>query len=96
MESRTGTATASMVVGIVAVAGEWLSFIPWFVGLVLGIVAICLAANGLKACPDGKPGHGMAVAGLVLGIVAVGLTGVFALCMCVGLPLGLAGFAALL
>ena len=65
MESRTGTATASMVVGIVAVAGEWLSFIPWFVGLVLGIVA-------------------------------VGLTGVFALCMCVGLPLGLAGFAALL
>ena len=54
MESRTGTATASMVVGIVAVAG------------------------------------------LVLGIVAVGLTGVFVLCMCVGLPLGLAGFAALL
>lgn len=96
MESRTGAATASMVVGIVAVAGEWLSFIPWFVGLVLGIVAICLAANGLKACPDGQPGHGMAVAGLVLGIVAVGLTGVFALCMCVGLPLGLAGFAALL
>lgn len=98
MENRTGTATASMVVGIVALAGEWLGILPWFVGFVLGIVAVCLAANGLKACPDGRPGHGMAIAGLVLGIVAIGFTGIFAMCMCVGVgvPLGLAGLAALL
>lgn len=98
MESRTGTATAAMVVGIVGVAGEWILGLPWWLCLILGVVAIFLAADGMKACPAGRPGHGQAVAGLVLGIVTVAFSGLFVLCMCagVGMSVGLLGLAALL
>lgn len=97
MENGTGTATASMVVGIVAVAGEWVVGLPWLICLVLGVVAVSLASNGLKRCPTGWPGHGQAVAGLVLGVVAVAFSGLFLLCLCVGagVSVGLLGLAVL-
>ncbi len=97
VENGTGTATASMVVGIVAVAGEWVVGLPWLICLVLGVVAVGLASNGLKRCPTGRPGHGQAVAGLVLGVVAVAFSGLFLLCLCVGagVSVGLLGLAVL-
>lgn len=83
MESNnTANATASLVVGIVALVTSWF-FSSWsFVGIVLGVVGIVLAASAFKDCPAGRPGHGMAVAGLVLSILAISFSGLVTLCAC--------------
>lgn len=86
--NNTGNATASLVVGIVALAGSWIFSWTWF-SVVLGVVAIALAASAFKDCPAGRPGHGMAVAGLVLGILAVAFSGLLAVCVCGGLSVAL-------
>ncbi len=68
---RRGAAVAAFVVGLVCALSAWIPF--WFaVAAVGGIVAIVLGVNGLKraATQDGF-GRGFAIAGLVLGIVAV-------------------------
>lgn len=98
MENRTGTAVASMVVGIVALVGELVLSAPWLLTSILAVIGIFLAVNAFKVCPAGAPGHGMAVAGLVTSIVAIGLMGIFSLCLCAGLSasLGLVGVASLL
>lgn len=68
---RSGMAVASLVLGIVAAALSWvpivnnLAFLVGLVGLVLGIVAI--VGCGRK----GKSGKGLAIAGVVLGVVAL-------------------------
>jgi hypothetical protein len=62
----SGTATASMVLGIIGALGGW---------CMLGIpcaVAVVLGHAGLSATRDGaRGGRGMAVAGLVLGYIFV-------------------------
>lgn len=72
-----------MVVGIVGVVCAWVLNMP-LIGLILGVIAIFLAASAFSQCPAGTTGHGMAVAGLVLGIVTVSLSGLIALCVCTG------------
>ncbi|HEU5140946.1 MAG TPA: DUF4190 domain-containing protein [Bacillales bacterium] len=62
-----GKAIAAMVLGILAVV------VP-YIGLILGIIAIVFAKGSMDAIKKtGEAGRGMAVAGLVCGIVAVGL-----------------------
>jgi hypothetical protein len=74
-QATNGPAVASLVVGIIALLT---GFFP-FVGLVLGIVAIGCAWMGLqRAAQTGGSGRGMAIAGLVLGIVG-GLFGLLAI-----------------
>ncbi|CAN0350773.1 unnamed protein product, partial [Phaeothamnion confervicola] len=68
---RRGTAIAAFVVGIVCALSAWIPF--WFAAAAVGgIVAIVLGVNGLKraSTQDGF-GRGFALAGLILGIVAV-------------------------
>ena len=68
---RSGMAVASLVLGIVAAALSWmpivnnLAFLVGLVGLVLGIVAI------VGCVRKGKGGKGLAIAGVVLGVVAL-------------------------
>lgn len=82
--NNTGTATAALVVGIVAFVCSWV-FSSWgWLGTILGIVGIVLAANAFKECPAGQDGHGMAVAGLVLSILAVSLSAIVMACVCAG------------
>src|SRR5215217_3504951 len=71
----SGKATASLVLGILAV----LLFVVWasFVFGPLAIVFGAMARNEIKANPM-KGGYGMATAGLALGIVGMALTAVFA------------------
>jgi len=71
----SGKATASLVLGILAV----LLFVVWasFVFGPLAIVFGVMARNEIKANPM-KGGYGMATAGLALGIVGMALTAVFA------------------
>jgi hypothetical protein len=62
-----GPAVASLVIGII---GLITGFFPGF-GLILGIIAIVLAVMGLRRASESNGnGRGMAVAGLVLGIIA--------------------------
>lgn len=62
-------AVASMVLGI-------LSLVSWYGGLVLGIVGLCLAANGLKRTKIDRErfrGIKMLKAGLICSIIAVSI-----------------------
>jgi hypothetical protein len=64
-------AVAALVLGILATGLCWL----WYVSSPLGIAAVVFGAIGLSR--TGKPagGRGLAIAGLVLGLVALVLTG---------------------
>jgi hypothetical protein len=69
-----GFGITAMVCGILSLLSSCLSFIPYagivFFGfqLILGIVAICFGAGGMKT-----QGRGLAIAGLVTGIIGVAL-----------------------
>ncbi|MFI7575873.1 DUF4190 domain-containing protein [Micromonospora sp. NPDC049497] len=63
----SGLATASLVLGIFGVLGGWCLFgLPCVLAVILGHVAMRETRDGTRS------GHGMAVAGLVLGYVFVG------------------------
>ncbi|TQS29116.1 DUF4190 domain-containing protein [Microbispora sp. KK1-11] len=58
----SGVATASMVLGIIGVLIGWCTFgLPCFIAIATGHQALKETKNGQKG------GHGMAVAGLILG-----------------------------
>jgi hypothetical protein len=70
-------AVAGGVLGIIAVV---LSFIPFidFVAIVLGVLALIFGVVGLnKANRLGGAGKGMAITGIVTGIIAIALTVIF-------------------
>ncbi|MEU5725017.1 DUF4190 domain-containing protein [Micromonospora sp. NPDC047738] len=63
----SGMAAASLVLGILGVLGGWCLFgLPCVLAVILGHVAMRETRDGTRS------GHGMAVAGLVLGYVFVG------------------------
>ncbi|NES28160.1 DUF4190 domain-containing protein [Micromonospora terminaliae] len=63
----SGMATASLVLGILGVLGGWCLFgLPCVLAVILGHLALRETRDGMRS------GHGMAVAGLVLGYVFVG------------------------
>ncbi|MEU4477724.1 DUF4190 domain-containing protein [Micromonospora sp. NPDC023966] len=63
----SGMATASLVLGILGVLGGWCLFgLPCVLAVILGHLALRETRHGMRS------GHGMAVAGLVLGYVFVG------------------------
>lgn len=68
---KQGMAIAAMVLGILAV------IVP-YVGFVLGIIAIVMAVKTMKQIPPNTPGgaRGMAITGLVCGIVGVAFYGI--------------------
>ncbi|MFI6387067.1 DUF4190 domain-containing protein [Nonomuraea sp. NPDC050547] len=64
--TTSGTAVGSLVCGIVGLVVSWCLFgIPSIVAIVMGHVAARQTKRGLRG------GHGMAVAGLILGYVVV-------------------------
>lgn len=62
---RRGLAIASLVMGIISLCGSWV----YICGGLFGLIAIVLGALGLNS-----RGRAMAIAGIVLGIVAIFLT----------------------
>ncbi|WP_200210374.1 DUF4190 domain-containing protein [Micromonospora coerulea] len=81
----SGIATASLVLGILGVLGGWCLFgLPCILAVILGHI-------GLRETRDGtRSGHGMAVAGLVLGYVFVGPMVAFTVLMFFGSVMGAA------
>lgn len=62
----SGAAVASLVFGIIGILGGWCMFgLPCLIAVLLGHVALGETKRGQKA------GHGMAVAGLVLGYLVL-------------------------
>jgi hypothetical protein len=68
-----GMATAGGVLGIVGFTLGWIPLIGWVFGFVLGILAIVFSSVGMARAGKlpGANGRGLAIAGLVLGIVIV-------------------------
>ncbi len=67
-QPRNGLAITSMVLGIIGVATCWLTF-P---GIIFGILAMIFGGVGLaRARTDRVSNKGMAIAGLVTGVLAV-------------------------
>ncbi len=64
-------ATAGGIVGIVGYAFAWIPGLGIPIGLVMGILAIILGAVGLGRTQYVGTGRGMAITGLVLGILTV-------------------------
>jgi hypothetical protein len=67
--ASSGAASAGGVLGIVGFVLGWIPILGIFLGLILGLLAIVLGAVGLGQTKGGQPGHGMAVTGVVLGIL---------------------------
>ncbi|MCX5229014.1 DUF4190 domain-containing protein [Streptomyces sp. NPDC006553] len=69
-----GMGTASMVLGIIAVAG----FCLYGLGAILGILALIFGIIGIKKCGRGEAtNRGMAIAGIVLGAIGTLVSAVF-------------------
>lgn len=71
-----GAAVAAMVLGIVGVVLCWIPFID-FVAAIVGILAIVFGVVGSGRANRIGTGKGMAIAGIVLGIIAVAITVLF-------------------
>ncbi|MFC7585843.1 DUF4190 domain-containing protein [Nonomuraea antimicrobica] len=66
LQPTSGAAVASLVFGLLGLVGSWCMFgVPSIAAVVLGHVAARSTKRGLRA------GHGMAVAGLILGYLVV-------------------------
>ena len=64
-----GMAIAGMVLGIVAIV----LFCVWYIGLPCAVVGLVLSALGLRRAKESGTGKGMATAGLVLCVIALGI-----------------------
>ncbi|MEU3747394.1 MULTISPECIES: DUF4190 domain-containing protein [Streptomyces] len=73
-QPANGMGIASMVLGIIAVAG----FCMYGLGVVLGILALIFGIIGMKKAGRGEAtNRGMALAGVILGSIGIVVSGVF-------------------
>jgi hypothetical protein len=69
-KGSNGLAVAGFVLGLLGFLGSWIPVLN-IVGLVLGVIGVILAAIGLAKSRRTGAGKGLAIAGLVLGGLAV-------------------------
>ena len=65
-----GLATAGFVLGLLGLLGSWIPVIS-IVGILLGVIGVVLAGVGLARSKEVGVGKGLAIAGLILGALAV-------------------------
>lgn len=86
-----GMSIAALVCGILGIVGCFIPVVRNF-NFVLAILAIVFGAKAMKTAKENQEPTGMAVAGLVLGIIGV-VMGVLSV-LCVVCALGMVGAAA--
>ena len=74
-----GMSIAALVCGILGVVLCWVPIASWVV-LVLSILGIVFGANGMKKCKATGQSQGLAIAGLVCGIVGAVFSLIGAIC----------------
>ena len=86
-----GMSIAALVCGIVGIVGSFIPVVS-YVSLVLAILGIVFGVKGMKQAKVTGQGKGLAVAGLVLGIIGTAFAAIGVLCVvaCAG-ALGAAG-----
>lgn len=67
---RNGLATAGFVLGLLGLLGSWIPLLN-ILAILLGILGAILAAIGLGKSKKAGSGRGLALAGLILGVLAV-------------------------
>lgn len=67
---RNGLATAGIVLGLLGLLGSWIPLLN-ILAILLGILGAILAAIGLGKSKKAGSGRGLALAGLILGVLAV-------------------------
>lgn len=81
-KSSKGMSIAALVCGIIGCVGVFLSAHPVivFITLAVAILGIVFGAKGMKASKETGEGKGLAVAGLVLGIIGTALAAIGVIC----------------
>ena len=99
LKNAKNLGVAALVCGILGIVGSWIPVVQYFV-TILAILGIVFGAISMKKYQEAgvTEGKGLAVAGLVLGIIAVALDIIVIACTCVaaGAILSAAGSAGLL
>lgn len=70
VKGSNGLATAGFVLGLLGLLGSWIPIIN-ILGMILGVLGVILAAVGLAKAKKVNAGKGLAIAGIVLGALAV-------------------------
>jgi hypothetical protein len=71
---------AALVCGILGIVGSWIPVVCYFT-LVLAILGIVFGAKGMKKSKESGQNKGLAVAGLVLGIIGTAFAAIGVLCV---------------
>lgn len=69
-KGSNGLATAGFVLGLLGLLSSWIPFLN-IVGIMLGVIGVVLAGVGLAKSKKANAGKGLAIAGIVLGSLAV-------------------------
>ena len=70
MKGSNGLATAGFVLGLLGLLGSWIPVLN-ILGIILGVLGVVLAGVGLAKSKKANAGKGLAIAGIVLGALAV-------------------------
>ena len=77
--SPNGLSVAALVCGILGIVLCWIPYVCYF-ALILSICGVIFGALGMKKAAPGTSGRGMSIAGLVCGIVSLGITLLVVVC----------------
>lgn len=93
-KSNKSMSIAALVCGIVGIVGGFIPVVCYF-ALVCSILGIIFGAKGMKIAKQTGENKGLAVAGLVLGIVSTAITAIAVICAVVAIGMLGAGLAGL-
>lgn len=79
-QQSKGMSIAALVCGILGIVGSFIPVVCYFT-FVLAILGIIFGAKGLKIAKANNEGTGLAVAGLVLGIIGTVMGSLSVLCV---------------
>ncbi|MCH5202404.1 MAG: DUF4190 domain-containing protein [Oscillospiraceae bacterium] len=83
MENNTsskGMSIGALVCGILGIVGSFIPVVCYFT-LVLAILGIVFGAKGMKTSKETGEGRGLAIAGLVLGIIGTSFAAIGVICV---------------